>query len=320
MCSSTWQWYSHVPGVSSRHRTRKLSAGPIVWVSRGRAVRLQPPVAVDVEGVEVAPDREHVPLDDVADLRAEDGRVAHEGAAVDRVEAELRGEVDDELAVGRILVPPEDRERAVEAALDRLHHRRRVVVVRPHAPRAGPRLEPVGERLARLHVRARPGEARDVRAVRAEPVAHAVEVHRVRLVRHRVEVPEVDDEPVADARMEERALQPGFPGPFGHLLREVLRVLAVGDGAEDRLRRREALALDRVPLVRHDVPRHRDGRHPVLAHRAARRRAARGDRRDRARREQHEDRAGEGRERERPRPSGSRDSGHSGRSRRRITG
>ena len=58
---------------------------------------------------------------------------------------------------------------------------------------------------------------------------------------------------------------PAFPGPFGTCFAEVLRVLPVDDGAEHRLRRRERLALDRVPLVRDDVPRHRHGRDPVLA-------------------------------------------------------
>ena len=141
-------------------------------------------------------------------------------------------EVDDELAVRRGLVPAEDRERAEHAALDRLHHRRRVVVVRPDARGAGPGLEPVGERLARLDVRARPREAGDERAVRAEPVAHAVEVHRVRVVRQRVEVPEVDEDRVADTRAEERSLQPRVAGAVRDLLREVLRELAVDDRAE----------------------------------------------------------------------------------------
>ena len=96
--------------------------------------------------------------------------------------------------VGRLLARAEDRERAVEAAGDRLVHRRRVVVVRPDADRVGAGDEPVGERLPRLR-RSRPaGEARDVGAVGARPVVDAVEVHRVRLVVERVEVLEVDED------------------------------------------------------------------------------------------------------------------------------
>ena len=83
-------------------------------------------------------------------LGVEDGRVADERAAVDRHEAELRLEVDDELAIGRLLVRPEDREGAVDAAADRVHHRRRVVVVGPDAGRVGAGDEPVGERLPGL--------------------------------------------------------------------------------------------------------------------------------------------------------------------------
>ena len=72
-------------------------------VSLDGAVRGLPAVAVDVEGVVVVAEREHVPLHEVADLRVEDGRVADERAAVDRHEAELRLEEDDELVVGRSL-------------------------------------------------------------------------------------------------------------------------------------------------------------------------------------------------------------------------
>ena len=52
----------------------------------------------------VVAEAEHVPLDDLADLRAERRRVVDEREAVDRVEVELLLEEDDELAVGLLLV------------------------------------------------------------------------------------------------------------------------------------------------------------------------------------------------------------------------
>ena len=95
---------------------------------------------------------------------------------------------------------------------------------------------------------------------------------------------------------------PSLPGCVADRLREVLRELAIDDRLEHGLVRREALALDRVPLVGHDVPRHRHGGDPVLADVSGRRRLARGDRRERTGAGDDERGAGEGRERERPRP------------------
>ena len=68
--------------------------------------------------------------------RVEHRRVADERAPVDRHELAERREDDLELAVGRALVAPEDREHPEHAAVDRVHHRRRVVVVGPHARRS----------------------------------------------------------------------------------------------------------------------------------------------------------------------------------------
>src|SRR6478736_1883074 len=62
----------------------------------------------------------------------------------------------------------------------------------------GPQL--IGERLAGHHVAARAREARDERAVGAERVVHAVEVHGVRALERRVGVLEVDEDVVADPR------------------------------------------------------------------------------------------------------------------------
>ena len=113
-------------------------------------------------------------------------------------------EEDDELAVGRLLVSPEDRDRAVHPARDRVGHRRRVVVVRPDARRVRRRPRAVGEGAAGLDVRRPPGEAGDVRPVRPERVPHAVEVHRVRALELVVQVLEVDEDRVADARPDQR--------------------------------------------------------------------------------------------------------------------
>ena len=95
---------------------------------------------------------------------------------------------------------------------------------------------------------------------------------------------------------------PSLPGLLADRLREILRVLAVDDRLEHGLVRCEALALDRVAPVRDDVPRHRNGGHPVLADVSGRRRLARGDRRERTGAGDDERGAGKGRERERPRP------------------
>lgn len=101
----------------------------------------------------------------------------------------------------------------------------------------------------------------------------------------------MDDDAFADTRMEERALQPRVAGTVGELLGEVLRVLAVGNGTKDRcsdVNRSPSIALRSLGTT---FPGHGDSCHPVLAHRAACRRAARRDGRDRSGREQHEDRA-----------------------------
>ena len=55
---------------------------------------------VDVEGVMLVAEREDVPLHRVADARVQDRRVADEGAAVDRLEADRRLEQRHELAIG----------------------------------------------------------------------------------------------------------------------------------------------------------------------------------------------------------------------------
>ena len=110
----------------------------------------------------------------------EDGSVADERAAVDRHELAEWREDDLELAVGRALVAAEDREHPEHAAVDRVHHRRRVVVVGPHADRVLAGRQPVGPRLADLHLGVAPGDAGHVGAVGAGAVVHAVEVHRVR--------------------------------------------------------------------------------------------------------------------------------------------
>ena len=66
-----------------------------------------------VEGVMEIADREHVPLDDLAHLRPENRCVPDERATVDRPQVDVLREVDDELAVGRIVLA-ENRERAVQ--------------------------------------------------------------------------------------------------------------------------------------------------------------------------------------------------------------
>src|SRR3954454_4763619 len=79
---------------------RVLSPAELVALGRAHdlrvldgSVRCAPAMAVDVEGVEVVAQRDDVPLHRLADLRSEDGRVADEGAPVDRHEPERRFEV-----------------------------------------------------------------------------------------------------------------------------------------------------------------------------------------------------------------------------------
>ena len=154
---------------------------------------------------------------------------------------------------GGLLTRAEDRERR------RRGHRRSTRPsrasgrgrARPRPARAGG--QPVGERLARRDVRARPREARDVRAVGARPVADAVEVHRVRPVEDGVEVLEVDEDRVAHVRMQHRPLDALVAGRVRDLAGPVLRVLPVDHRLERGLRGIERLAHDRVVLVRHDV-------------------------------------------------------------------
>src|SRR3954447_11168662 len=69
-----------------------------------------PTVAVDVEGVVLRAHAHHVPLDELADGRMEDRRIANKGTAVDRHELAERREDDLKLLVRRLLVAPEDRE------------------------------------------------------------------------------------------------------------------------------------------------------------------------------------------------------------------
>ena len=90
-----------------------------------------------------------------------------------------------------------DREHPVHAAGDRVVHRRRVVVVGPHADGVVAGGQPVGPRPAGLDVAVAAGEPGHVGAVGARLVVHAVEVHRVRVVVERVHVLEVDAQPVA---------------------------------------------------------------------------------------------------------------------------
>src|SRR5438445_6320389 len=117
----------------------------------GSAV-LEPAVTVDVEGVMVVTEGEHVPLDEITDARVEDRCVADERPAVNRHEAGHRLEKDHELPVRHPLVPAEDRERSIHPALDRVHHRRGVVVVWPDAGGIDARYEPASERSAGLDI------------------------------------------------------------------------------------------------------------------------------------------------------------------------
>ena len=138
--------------------------------------------------------------------RAEDRRVPDERAAVDRHEVRPeRREHDLELAVGQPLVAAAEREHPEHPAVDRVLHRRRVVVVGPHADRVAAHGQAVRVLLAELHVAVLAGEARHERAVRARPVVDAVEVHRVRVLAQAVHVLEVDPQLVAHARADQRA-------------------------------------------------------------------------------------------------------------------
>ena len=139
------------------------SSAPVL---AGEPLALAGRVPVDVEGVELAAHRHDVPLDVLADARLEHGRVADEGAAVDRLEAVPGGKGDDELAVGPAFAAVGDRQPAEHAAGDRVLHRLRVVVVGPEAGGARPGGEPVREALARLDVAAPAGEQRQPDAVR----------------------------------------------------------------------------------------------------------------------------------------------------------
>ena len=93
---------------------------------------------------------------------------------------------------------------------------------------------------------------------------NAVEVHRVRPVEGRVEIPEVDEDRVTDARVDERPLDARVAGRVRDRLREVACELAVDDRPERRLGGRELHVLDRVVAVRDDIPADRNGRDPDL--------------------------------------------------------
>ena len=136
----------------------KVSAGPTVWVSRGvpSASRQRWPWTWKVWCSEPIAMTSH--CTSWPTREAEHRRVAHERAAVDRLEVAHRREDDLELAVGRALVAAEDREHPVHPARDRLLHRRRVVVVGPDADRVAPAREPVGPGLAGLDVGVAAGE------------------------------------------------------------------------------------------------------------------------------------------------------------------
>ena len=133
-------------------------------------------------------------------------------------------------------------------------------MVGPDARRVGAGLELVGERLPRLHVRARPGDAGDVRAVRGDLVVHAVEVHRVRVAR--VEVLEVDEDRVAHLRLDDRADE--AVAHRRELVLPVGREATVDRRLHRRLRRVERRAHHRVGAARNDVPRRRHRADPVL--------------------------------------------------------
>ena len=228
---------------------------------------LGPPVPVHVEGVVRVAEREDVPLDEVADTRMEDRGVAHERAAVDRLQPAELGEDDDVLDVRRALAAPEDRQRAEHPAGDRDVHVGPVVVIRPHAARPGDRGQAVGVALAGLDVAVAARERRQVRAVRRRLVAHAVEVHRVRRVE--VQVAEVHEDPVADPRAQQRAGDP--PVAARQRTTEPARVLPVDDRVQVRGERVDRHVVQGVLAVRHDVERRGDRRDPVLPGRGGRR-------------------------------------------------
>ena len=153
---------------------------------------------------------------------------------------------------------------------DRVLHRRRVVVVGPHADRVAAGRELVGPRLAGLDVAVAARHAGHEGAVRARLVVHAVEVHRVRALVEGVEVLEVHEQAVAGPGAQQRAgdqvLVARAGGDVAHRVVPVRVVAAVDDRGEDRLRRVERHVVDRVALVGRHVPcRRRHRRDPELA-------------------------------------------------------
>ena len=157
----------------------------------------------------------------------------------------------------------EDRERSVHSSLNRVHHRGRVVVVWPDAGGVRAGRQAIGKGLAGLDIGPRAREAGDVRPVGGEGVVDAVEMHRVRRVQ--VEVQEVNENHVADPRMDRRARDsPVLARQWGLPVRAQP---AVDNRVERRLGRVELHAGEGVLAVRNDVPGMvRHGRDPVLAH------------------------------------------------------
>ena len=169
------------PGSSSRQRTRKLSAGPTVCVSRGvpsGAIQRWPwtwkvwcsePIAITSHWTSSPT------------LEREDGRVADERAAVDRLERAHRRRR-----------PPRTRGRAparggrgsrASRTCRRRSRRPSTASGRGRARRRReslPARQPVGPGLAGLDVGVAAGEAGQVGAVGARLVVDAVEVHGVR--------------------------------------------------------------------------------------------------------------------------------------------
>ena len=114
--------------------SRNDSAGPTVCGVARAAVGRQPAVAVDVEACGARSPSPSRPT--ARGRRPASGRPAccrrtrgrrSSGSRPSRVKTTTNSRS------GRALVPPEDREHPVHAAHDRVVHRRRVVVVRPHA-------------------------------------------------------------------------------------------------------------------------------------------------------------------------------------------
>ena len=134
--------------------------------------------------------------------------------------------------------------------------------------------EPVGPAVAGQHVRVAAREAGHVGAVGAGPVAHAVEVHGVGPAVQGVAVAEVHEDAVphagADQRARDEVLVARAGGRIAQRSPPARGVAPVDDRGEDGLGRPEGLAHDRVAPVGDDVPGHRHGGHPVLAHRGGR--------------------------------------------------